>query len=361
MAPAQVKSQESKPLPVYFHKTRMCKFFLSGQCIRGADCTFAHNESELADTPDLFRTEMCHRFMNSGKCPNGANCHFAHSRAQLRRAGPPGAGAKGKERPNRLRLSTTITESKMPKGSKGDSVDRRQGPDARKEAFFAGSVQIAVPYLFQSANAPSGPPPSLFLLEGQDSRRLSKGSDVTTTRDDPNSSTDNGSLSCGNGWSRQTTEVNDFYGTAYNDVEHTDPRDQVQDVHCKAAGKALEDLRRDNEELRAQLAAQAEDSRSKANSEVKHRDMFVGVAHKPLIHGAVAKSLEKAEECIRAAVLLKDVPVRIMKENASRACSSPQASEKLVLIVKNSFFEVETVPPVHPRRASSAPAAPRQQ
>mmetsp|Transcript_70948 Transcript_70948/g.219308 ORF Transcript_70948/g.219308 Transcript_70948/m.219308 type:complete len:86 (-) Transcript_70948:16-273(-) len=78
----------------------------------------------------------------------------------------------------------------------------------------------------------------------------------------------------------------------------------------------------------------------------------------PVILGTSGKLMEKAEECIRAATLLKEVPVRIMQENASGTCSSPQTSEKGVLIVKNTFLQVETVP-VHPRRASSAPAAPR--
>uniref|UniRef100_A0A6T0UY62 C3H1-type domain-containing protein n=1 Tax=Alexandrium monilatum TaxID=311494 RepID=A0A6T0UY62_9DINO len=71
--------------PVVYHKTRMCRFFLMGSCMRGADCTWAHAQNELVEPPDFFRTQICHRFKNTGKCRNGHDCPFAHTRHQLRR------------------------------------------------------------------------------------------------------------------------------------------------------------------------------------------------------------------------------------------------------------------------------------
>ncbi|EER05279.1 protein TIS11, putative [Perkinsus marinus ATCC 50983] len=66
-----------------FSKTRMCKFFLRGQCKHGSDCGYAHDWSELRQAPDLRKTKMCQLY-RKGQCPNGADCAYAHSRDELR-------------------------------------------------------------------------------------------------------------------------------------------------------------------------------------------------------------------------------------------------------------------------------------
>ncbi|KAF4671986.1 hypothetical protein FOL46_009662 [Perkinsus olseni] len=66
-----------------FSKTRMCKFYLRGQCKHGSDCGYAHDWSELRQAPDLRKTKMCQLY-RKGQCPNGADCAYAHSRDELR-------------------------------------------------------------------------------------------------------------------------------------------------------------------------------------------------------------------------------------------------------------------------------------
>merc|ERR1712107_748453 len=57
---------------------------MGGQCTRGSDCTYAHDESELQEKPDLTKTSMCVKFTKSGKCDD-KNCLFAHYESELRK------------------------------------------------------------------------------------------------------------------------------------------------------------------------------------------------------------------------------------------------------------------------------------
>ena len=72
------------------YKTKLCDAFLAskifqikskpfkaGNCSRGEQCTFAHGESELRSTPDLFKTAICHLW-SQGRCVAGDHCRFAH-------------------------------------------------------------------------------------------------------------------------------------------------------------------------------------------------------------------------------------------------------------------------------------------
>jgi len=67
------------------HKTRMCKFFITGACSRGASCVFAHQDDELQHQPDLYRTRLCNSYWRSGFCKNGNDCCYAHGKNNLRR------------------------------------------------------------------------------------------------------------------------------------------------------------------------------------------------------------------------------------------------------------------------------------
>mmetsp|Transcript_33967 Transcript_33967/g.73444 ORF Transcript_33967/g.73444 Transcript_33967/m.73444 type:complete len:273 (-) Transcript_33967:209-1027(-) len=57
-------------------KTRICKFWLEGKCLRD-QCLFAHGEEELRAPPDLSRTVLCRQFAKYGFCVR-ENCMFAH-------------------------------------------------------------------------------------------------------------------------------------------------------------------------------------------------------------------------------------------------------------------------------------------
>jgi len=108
------------PLPQIaeqFHKTKMCKFFLKGTCAKGSNCSYAHSEESLKESPNLAKTRLCQNFMNeacfdpecrfahgnhelcstsgvyktvlcrwssTGKCKDGAACRFAHTSEELR-------------------------------------------------------------------------------------------------------------------------------------------------------------------------------------------------------------------------------------------------------------------------------------
>jgi hypothetical protein len=64
-------------------KTKMCTFYNLGKCKKGANCSFAHHDDELMQTPDLINTKMCKSVEEGIPC-NNPNCRFAHSIEELR-------------------------------------------------------------------------------------------------------------------------------------------------------------------------------------------------------------------------------------------------------------------------------------
>jgi hypothetical protein len=71
-----------------FTKTKMCSFFMKGQCTKGSACTYAHSGSEHRGKPDLSRTQMCSAFL-AGACKKGSRCIYAHHESELRVLGKP--------------------------------------------------------------------------------------------------------------------------------------------------------------------------------------------------------------------------------------------------------------------------------
>jgi len=64
-----------------FRYTSLCRFYLAGRCERGEDCHFAHDESQLREKPNLYRT---HGRSISGNCKEGPDSRFAHSQDEAR-------------------------------------------------------------------------------------------------------------------------------------------------------------------------------------------------------------------------------------------------------------------------------------
>eukprot|EP00429_Kryptoperidinium_foliaceum_P043492 CAMPEP_0176119602 /NCGR_PEP_ID=MMETSP0120_2-20121206/60139_1 /TAXON_ID=160619 /ORGANISM="Kryptoperidinium foliaceum, Strain CCMP 1326" /LENGTH=192 /DNA_ID=CAMNT_0017454011 /DNA_START=1 /DNA_END=579 /DNA_ORIENTATION=+ len=65
-------------------KTRLCKFYQVDGCTWGANCSFAHDASELVEAPDLRRSKMCPKLRSGGRCSDDS-CSFAHHRGELRK------------------------------------------------------------------------------------------------------------------------------------------------------------------------------------------------------------------------------------------------------------------------------------
>lgn len=67
-----------------FRKSRMCRFFVRGECTKGEQCMFAHGLSEIRCAPDLRKTSLCPDWQ-SGRCPLTAEeCLRAHGPEDLR-------------------------------------------------------------------------------------------------------------------------------------------------------------------------------------------------------------------------------------------------------------------------------------
>lgn len=71
-------------LSANLERTALCSFFAMGKCLRGKECKFAHDMTQIRPKPDLTRTSLCHDFMRKGSCKSGNKCKYAHGEAQLR-------------------------------------------------------------------------------------------------------------------------------------------------------------------------------------------------------------------------------------------------------------------------------------
>jgi len=84
--PRSRPAKDRKPLRVLrnmFLKTRICKYFVSGNCIKGSNCMFAHGEEDQQPKPDLCCTKVCPLLVETGTCSNEI-CTYAHHVADLR-------------------------------------------------------------------------------------------------------------------------------------------------------------------------------------------------------------------------------------------------------------------------------------
>lgn len=69
-------------------KTKMCRFFATGECTRGEACNFAHCQSDLQTRPNLAKTNLCMAFERNGYCREGSACKYAHGVEELRHPEP---------------------------------------------------------------------------------------------------------------------------------------------------------------------------------------------------------------------------------------------------------------------------------
>lgn len=85
--PKEVKGKgKGKWYDPALYKIKMCVNYQSGMCNRGANCTFAHDESELQEAPHnpaLYKTKICDNYAE-GTCGRGDKCVFAHGEGELR-------------------------------------------------------------------------------------------------------------------------------------------------------------------------------------------------------------------------------------------------------------------------------------
>lgn len=88
-----------------FAKTKMCKFNLMGSCAKGSACMFAHATTEMAPTPDLFRTKICKNLINTGFCED-KNCNYAHNKEELRTTSVVLRPKEGRSFPKGQKLQT---------------------------------------------------------------------------------------------------------------------------------------------------------------------------------------------------------------------------------------------------------------
>ncbi|CAE8627692.1 unnamed protein product [Polarella glacialis] len=84
-----LKAQTQSGRPIRAHlKTRYCKFFREGRCMRADLCMFAHATQDIRAEPNLFKTSPCFDFLRTGLCRVGESCKFAHTAQELREPEP---------------------------------------------------------------------------------------------------------------------------------------------------------------------------------------------------------------------------------------------------------------------------------
>eukprot|EP00931_Biecheleriopsis_adriatica_P078777 TRINITY_DN5218_c0_g2_i1.p1 TRINITY_DN5218_c0_g2~~TRINITY_DN5218_c0_g2_i1.p1 ORF type:complete len:409 (+),score=81.32 TRINITY_DN5218_c0_g2_i1:75-1301(+) len=100
-------------------QTRLCKFNLSGRCLLGSSCNFAHDQQDLKATPNLQKTRLCNSFLALGSCKFGSSCTYAHSADELRSTE---TGVQ-EQREDGLVQKTMTSAARLPSTKKGASSD----------------------------------------------------------------------------------------------------------------------------------------------------------------------------------------------------------------------------------------------
>lgn len=69
-----------------YTRTKMCKFFLAGCCLKQNACTFAHGPHEMRPAPveDMSNEPLCPKLTTHGYC-HTKGCTFSHNRNEFRR------------------------------------------------------------------------------------------------------------------------------------------------------------------------------------------------------------------------------------------------------------------------------------
>jgi len=304
---AQDMQDHSHSVP--FHKTKMCKFFVMGGCQRGTYCSYAHSDRELSSRPDLYRTELCHRFKNSGRCRNGDACSFAHSRQQLRKSGMEEGVQSGTRQTFHLK-----------------------GVSRRRHSAIDFKMQYAVQALASNTTQVKGEA-ALTIPEDVEHHSSEESRSLTASF----GFSDDEFAQVPDRWSRQTTEVT------------------LPEGH-------------------GQLSPEQAHSRSWACSDI---DQYAREVTLPEGHGQLSP---KQANVMESTIMTKDAlakalatgremkgkdPVKALEctTSSDRLVASPRpfktrSSESDVLVVKNTFLQVETIHliPAGLHRAASAPA-----
>lgn len=98
-----------------FKQTRLCKFHIAGNCIRGTSCNFAHSIEQIRDQPDFSKTRLCVDYCTDQWCRDGDHCKFAHGEHELR-PHPASNGLKKEEKEAEMTMMQgTLTQEKSPK------------------------------------------------------------------------------------------------------------------------------------------------------------------------------------------------------------------------------------------------------
>eukprot|EP00930_Biecheleria_cincta_P098810 TRINITY_DN90459_c0_g1_i1.p1 TRINITY_DN90459_c0_g1~~TRINITY_DN90459_c0_g1_i1.p1 ORF type:complete len:271 (+),score=56.93 TRINITY_DN90459_c0_g1_i1:105-917(+) len=127
-----------------FSKTRMCRFFSTGACTKGADCSFAHGISEVMEPPNLRKTAIC-KAWKKGSCTKKADdCEFAHGQSDLKKTLKFSAGSskhdEGDNQANTQKATPQRWHQRSPKVASGPSKGRHEKEVSGPSKVTSGSV-----------------------------------------------------------------------------------------------------------------------------------------------------------------------------------------------------------------------------
>lgn len=139
--------------------TKLCEFFLRGECLRAAKCNFAHSKDQLQAQPDLSKTVLCARFMSGGSCKRASHCKFAHGTQELKVGGfnPTPTPTPKVSRCDQTPTFALCSHSRTDKLAKLDAVLQTIRPFVSEKHSF---LHIRVPH-FEPRRSWSVPPASI--------------------------------------------------------------------------------------------------------------------------------------------------------------------------------------------------------
>lgn len=145
---------EIRPSPD-FRKTKLCRMFQKGLC-HDNNCRRAHGEHERRIVDQFYKTKLCKYWRDQGTCIRGSECYFAHNESEMK---PP---VRDDEEIQRTALSLSTRGGARYNCAPAPSATQRRGDGPQQHRGAPADRAKLLSVVVQPPSYPQPPPPGLI-------------------------------------------------------------------------------------------------------------------------------------------------------------------------------------------------------